>query len=69
MKVPATVVFIDDGFHVPVMPSSDVPGNEGGSEFLHNGPICVKVGMICRVMVIFIEVTIPHCDGSFGVKV
>ena len=32
MKVPATVVFIDDGFHVPVMPSSDVPGNEGGSE-------------------------------------
>ena len=51
------------------MPSSDVPGRGGGSEFLHNGPICVKVGIICRVMVIFIEVTVPHCDGSLGVKV
>ena len=60
MNVPATVVLIDDGFHVPVMPSSDTPGKVGGSEFLHNGPICVKVGMTCGVMVIFIVVTIPH---------
>ena len=69
MNVPATVVFIDDGLHVPVMPSSDTPGKIGGIEFWHSGPICVKVGVICRVMVIFIVVTVPHCDGSFGVKV
>ena len=69
MKVPATVVLIDDGLQVPVMPSSDTPGKDGGSEFWHNGPICVKVGVTCGVMVISIEVTIPHCDGSSGVKV
>ena len=69
MKVPATVVLIDDGFHVPVMPSSDTPGKDGGSEFWHSGPICVKVGVTCGVIVIFIEDTIAHCDGLFGVKV
>ena len=69
MNVPATVVLIDDGFHVPLIPSSDVPGKVGGIEFWHNGPICVKVGVICGVMVIDIVVTIPHCDGSLGVKV
>ena len=69
MKIPATVVFIDDGFHVPVMPSNDTPGKAGGIEFWHSGPICVKVGVICVVMVIFIVVTIPHCDRSLGVKV
>ena len=46
MNVPATVVFIDDGLQVPVMPSSDTNGNNGGSEFWHSGPICVKVGVI-----------------------
>ena len=69
MKVPATVVLIDDGLHVPVIPSSDTPGKDGGSEFWHSGPICVKVGVICRVMVIDIVVTVPHCNGSLGVKV
>ena len=58
-----------DGFHVPVIPSSDTPGKDGGSEFRHSGPICVKVGMICGLIVIDIVVTIAHCDGSFGVKV
>ena len=69
MNVPAISVLMIDGFHVPVMPSSDTPGKDGGSEFRHSGPICVKVGVICRVMVIFIEVTVPHCDGLLGVKV
>ena len=32
-------------------------------------PICVKVGVTCGVIVIFIEDTIAHCDGLFGVKV
>ena len=69
MKVPATVVLIDDGFHVPVIPSSDIPGKVGGIEFWHNGPIWLNIGVICVVMVISIVVTVPHCDGSFGVKV
>ena len=58
-----------DGFHVPVIPSSDTPGRLGGIEFWHSGPICVNVGVTCRDMVISIEVTVPHCDGSLGVKV
>ena len=69
MKVPVVSVLITPGFQFPVMPSSDTPGNGGGSEFLHNGPICINVGVTCGVMVIFIVVTVPHCDGSFGVKV
>ena len=69
MKVPATVVLINDGFQFPVMPSSDIPGKDGGSEFWHSGPICVKVGVTCRVMVISIVVTVQHCVGSLGVKV
>ena len=69
VNVPATVAFIDDGVHVPVMPSSDTPGKAGGIEFWHRGPICVKVGVIWVVIVIFIVVIVPHCDGSFGVKV
>ena len=69
MKVPATVVLIDDGFHVPVIPSSDTNGKVGGIEFWHSGPIWVKVGVIWVVMIIDIVVTIAHCDGSLGVKV
>ena len=69
VKVPGISVLMTSGFHVPVMLSSDTPGKDGGSEFWHNGPICVKVGVTCGVIVIDIEVTIPHCDGSSGVKV
>ena len=69
MNVPATVVLIDDGFHVPVIPSSDTNGKVGGIEFWHSGPICLKVGVICGFMVIDIVVTVPHCNGLLGVKV
>ena len=69
MKVPATVVLIDDGLQFPVIPSSDTNGKVGGIEFWHRGPICVKVGVTCGLMVIDIVVTIAHCDGSSGVKV
>ena len=68
MKVPAISVLMTDGFHVPVMPSSDTPGKDGGSEFRHSGR-SRKGWVICVVMVIFIVVTVPHCDESFGVKV
>ena len=62
VNVPATVVFIDDGLQVPVIPSSDTPGKVGGIEFWHNGPIWAKVGVTCGDMLIDIVVTIPHCD-------
>ena len=69
MKVPGISVLIILGFQFPVMPSRDTPGKDGGSEFWHKGPICVKVGVTCGFMVIDIVVTIAHCDGSLGVKV
>ena len=67
--MPVLSVLMTSGFQFPVMPSSDVPGNGGGSEFLHNGPIWLKVGVTCGLMVIDIVITVPHCDGSLGVKV
>jgi hypothetical protein len=39
-------VLIAAGFHVPVIPLTDVAGNAGATEFWQNGPIAVKVGTI-----------------------
>jgi hypothetical protein len=66
--VPATVVLIDAGLQVPVTPSREDAGNNGATEFWHNGPIWVKVGVICVAMVIFIVNPRPHWP-AFGVNV
>ena len=66
--MPAAVVLMDAGFHVPVTPSMDVGGNAGATEFSHNGPIWVNVGVIVVAMVIFKANPIPHWP-AFGVNV
>ena len=68
MKVPAIAVLITAGLQVPVMPLFDNAGNAGGTEFWQSGPIWVKVGRICGVMVTSMKVATPHCDGLSGVK-
>ena len=56
-----------DGFHVPVIPLSDVVGNAGAVAFWHNGAICVNVGIACALMVTVSDVAIAHCP-VFGVN-
>ena len=67
MVVPIVDVLIVEGFQVPVILLFDVTGSAGAIEFLQNGPIWVKVGVISGVMVISIVVVIAHPD--VGVKV
>src|SRR3954447_10728872 len=59
---------MDAGLQVPVTPSIEDAGNDGATEFSHNGPIWVNVGVICVATVIFSANPIPHCP-AFGVKV
>ena len=66
--VPITDVLITAGDHVPVMPSTDVPGNNVGTAFWQKGPIAANVGVTGAVMVISIVVTAPHCPAA-GVNV
>ena len=58
------------GFHVPVMGGMLVePGGSAGAVlFMHSGPICANVGVICRSIVISIVVMPAHCPAS-GVNV
>ena len=46
----------------------DVPSNNGAVEFWHNGPICVKVGVMFGLTTIESVAVVAHCPGS-GVKV
>ena len=45
MYVPVTVLFINAGVQVPVMPLSDVDGNAGATEPEQIGAIAAKVGV------------------------
>ena len=58
------------GVQVPVMVGElvDLVGNEGASELTFNGPIGLKVGVICGVVVITRVVVEEFCPES-GVKV
>jgi hypothetical protein len=38
----------------------EVPGREGGTEFWHNGPICVNAGVMLAVITISIVVAAAH---------
>jgi hypothetical protein len=42
------------------MPLFEVPGKEGGTEFWHNGPICVNAGAILAVTTMSIVVAAAH---------
>ena len=67
MVVPIVDVLIVEGSHVPVILLFDVTGSAGAIEFLQNGPIWLKVGVIPGVMVISIVVVVAHPE--VGVKV
>ena len=58
--VPAVVVLMVV-FQVPVMGGTfvEVNGSNGGTEFWHNGPIAVKVGVIFGLIVIEVVTIIP----------
>ena len=58
--VPAVVVIIVAGLHVPVMPLLDSVGNAGEVEFWHSGPICVNVGVTSVVITISIVAGAAH---------
>ena len=61
-------VLITAGFHVPVIPLFEVPGNAGAVEFWHSGPICVNIGVICELIVMLIVAALAHCPAA-GVNV
>ena len=61
-------MLIVDGLHVPDIPLVEVPGNGGAGLFWHNGPICVKIGVIWVEITIFIVAVIAHWP-AFGVNV
>jgi len=52
--VPAVVVLIVAGDHVPVIPLVDVVDNAGAVLFRQSGPIAAKAGVMLPVMVISI---------------
>ena len=58
--MPVLLVFIIDGFHVPVMPLFDVVGNVGAVAFWHRGAIAVNVGISCGLMVMLNVVDVAH---------
>ena len=68
--VPATEVFMTDGFQVPVMPFDEVRGSGGAALFWHNGPIGGKVGVTATELFIVMlkDAVVAHSPGS-GVKV
>lgn len=69
MLIPAVVVLIVAGFHVPVIALVELITNAGGAEFKHKGPIGEKTGfMFGAVISISMVVLAAHCPAS-GVKV
>ena len=68
MVVPALLVLMVDGLHVPLTPLLEVVGNAGAVAFWQSGPTAVNIGVCRVVMVISIVVVVPHWP-AFGVKV
>ena len=58
--MPLAIVLITAGFQVPVILLLDVVGNAGAVLFWHNGPICVKAGVIWLVITISIVAVVAH---------
>jgi hypothetical protein len=66
--VPAVVVLIVAGLHVPVIPFVDVVGSDGAVLFWHNGPIAVNVGVSCGLIVMLSDAVVAHCPAD-GVNI
>ena len=60
MVVPAVVVLIVAGDHVPVIPLVDVVDNAGATLFWQSGPIAAKAGVMLPVVVISIVTAVTH---------
>ena len=60
VDVPGVVVLMTAGFHVPVIPSMEAAGKAGGVEFWQRGPMAANVGVTSAVMVMDMEVVMPH---------
>jgi predicted peroxiredoxin len=67
---PTIVVFITEGFQVPVIGGVlfELVGNGSGTALRQYGPNCAKVGVTGAVMVMVIVVVVAHCPAA-GVKV
>jgi len=66
--VPAVLVFIVEGLHVPVIPLLDVVGRAEAVLFWQSGPIAVNVGVICALIVMLSDAAVAHCP-AVGVNV
>ena len=53
-------MFMVEGLQLPVIPFKDVPGSAGAVLFWHNGPNCVKVGVIWLVTTTSIDTGTAH---------
>ena len=60
MVVPAVVVLIVAGDHVPVIPLVDVVSKAGAMLFRQSGPIATKAGVMLPVVVISIVAAAAH---------
>ena len=60
ISVPGVVVFIVDGFHVPLTPLFDVPGKVGATVFWQILAIAVKAGTICGSTVTLSVAVVAH---------
>lgn len=58
--VPAVLVLIVAGLHVPEMPFVDVTGRVGGAEFWQRAPMVLKVGTIGGLIVMLNPAVVAH---------
>jgi hypothetical protein len=63
--VPAVVVLIVAGDHVPVTLLSEVGESTDATPLTHIGTICVNVGRVGAMMSTSIVVPKAHCPASF----
>ena len=66
--VPAMLVLMVAGLHVPVIPLSEVVGNAGAVGFWHSGAIGVNAGVSSAVTVMVSVAGVAHCPAD-GVNV
>lgn len=66
--VPAAVVLIVEGLHVPVMPLVEVVGSTPGLSPTQYGPSCVNKGIVPVLTTTDMVAVVPH-EPAVGVKV
>ena len=66
--VPATLVSITAGLHVPVMLLLEMTGNEGAAELMQSGPIWLNDGVMTGLTIIVREAVLVQRPAS-GINV